>query len=80
MTPYMEMKLMAEAGERRRLELDRKIEIIDAERCALNARLTATDEHNDRLIAAINKVRETACLPASIEAILISALDRKEKN
>lgn len=53
---------------------------VTAERDTLNARLTAADEHNDRLISAINKVRSTVCLPASIEAILISALDRKEKN
>lgn len=55
-------------------------ELVTTERDALQLRLTSTDEHNDRLIAAINKVRSTVCLPASIEAVLISALDRKEKN
>lgn len=53
------------------------LERVTAQRDALNTRLTATDEHNDRLITAINKVRKTVCLPASIEAILIAALERK---
>lgn len=53
---------------------------VAAERDALQVRLTAADEHNDRLISAINNVLSTVCLPASIEAVLISALDRKEKN
>lgn len=55
------------------------VERVTAERDALQVQLNATDEHNDRLIAAINKVRKTVCLPASIEAVLIAALDRKGK-
>lgn len=54
-----------------------ELERVTAERDALQVRLTAADEHNDRLITAINKVRKTVCLPASIEAILIAALERK---
>lgn len=53
------------------------LERVTAQRDALQIQLTSTDEHNDRLIAAINKVRKTVCLPASIEAILIAALERK---
>lgn len=31
-------------------------------------------DQNDRLVAAINKVRKTMCLPASMEAVLVGAL------
>lgn len=61
------------------MEVDREA-ILKGRVEALQARLTVADEHNDQLIAALNKVRSTVCLPASIEAILISALERKEKN
>lgn len=70
----------ARLGERGQYVGSEDFDRVTAERDTLNARLTAADDHSDRLIAAINKMRKTVCLPASIEAVLIAAVDRKEKN
>lgn len=47
MSPYREMKLMAEASESTRLETQAKLDRVNAERDALQQRLTAADERAD---------------------------------
>lgn len=49
MSPYREMKLMAEASESNRLETQAKLDRVTAERDALQQRLTASDERVDAL-------------------------------
>lgn len=53
MTPYMNLKLMAEAGERDRLSLSSKLDRVTAESGPLQERLNEVDQKNDDLQAKL---------------------------
>ncbi|WP_219268758.1 hypothetical protein [Pseudomonas sp. Xaverov 259] len=57
MSPYREMKLMAQASESNRLETQAKLDRVTAERDALQQRLTAADERNDLAIDLLRRAR-----------------------
>lgn len=58
MTPYREMKLMAESSETGRLQTQAKLDRVTAERDALQKRLNAADQRIDELEALLLRSNE----------------------